>query len=71
MINNKLKLVVEGARKRGFVTLSYKYSEEEDRLTIHGERRDLVAYEKGKFYTVGEAKMNATRVDSRDAYKKR
>ena len=49
------------ALKRGYNFTDSTYCPDDDELIIHGERRDVIAYTGGVWFTPEQAKNNATK----------
>ncbi len=62
---NKIEELLLKASKLGYMIINYEYQPDSDTLIIHGVRRRLVAYQKGKWFSVEEAKQNESKKYSR------
>ncbi|HBW80231.1 MAG TPA: hypothetical protein DEF78_08270 [Sphingobacterium sp.] len=62
---NKIEELLLKASKLGYMIINYEYQPESDTLIIYGVRRRLVAYQKGKWFSVEEAKQNESKKYSR------
>lgn len=60
MENIVLEELLKKAKILGYPTDNYKF--ENNRLIIIGERRSLMAYNNGRWYTLEESKCNTTLV---------
>jgi len=58
---DKIESLLLKAKKLGYMVLNYDYLSDSDTLIIHGVRRRLVAYQKGKWFSVEEAKQNESK----------
>ena len=58
---DKIEDLLLKAKKLGYMVLNYDYLSDSDTLIIYGVRRRLVAYKKGKWFSVEEAKQNESK----------
>lgn len=58
---NKIEALLLNANKMGYMVVNYEYLSDSDTLIIYGVRRRLIAYQKGKWFSVEEAKYNESK----------